>query len=89
MTFLVVLGGVGAAVASLIMIVVGVWACTAQPVKYEILTKKTAIIPDDPNKPRPPKEWKEQKPSSDGQNTDIEDQKYQRIVASFGDDPHE
>ena len=89
MTFLVVLGGVGAAVASLIIIVVGVCACTAQPVKYEILTKKTAIIPDDPNKPRPPKEWKEQKPSSDGQNTDIEDQKYQRIVASFGDDPHE
>ena len=60
---MMVLGGVAGVVAAAIMIVVGVWAFTAQPVKYEILTKKAEILPDDPNKPRPPKEWAEQKPT--------------------------
>ena len=87
---MVVLGGVAGAVAAIIIIVVGVWACTAQPVKYEILTKKAEIIPDDPKKPRPPKEWAEPgKPRSEEQSYKNEEQeKYQSIIASFSDDQH-
>ena len=62
MSFLAVLGLVAGAVASVFIIVIGVWACTAKPVKYEIITKKAEILEDDPEKPKPPKEWAEQNP---------------------------
>ena len=62
MTFLVVLGGVAGVVAGVAAMVVGVWACIAKPVKYQIITKKAAIIEEDQKKPLPPKEWAELNP---------------------------
>jgi len=44
MTFLVVLGGVAGVVAGVAAMVVGVWACLAKPVKYQIITKKAKSL---------------------------------------------
>jgi hypothetical protein len=64
MTFLTVLGLVAGAVAGVFFITIAIWACTARPVKYQVLTKKAEIIAEDPEKPKPlpPKEWAEQNP---------------------------
>jgi hypothetical protein len=45
MSFLVVLGGVAGAVAATFVIVIAVWACTAKPVQYQVITKKAEILP--------------------------------------------
>lgn len=84
---MMVLGGVAGAVALIVIVVVGVWVCIAEPVKYEILTKKAEILPDDPKKPRPPIEWSEQKPRIEERDIDIGNQKYQNIAESFSEDP--
>ncbi len=52
MSFLFVLGGVAGVVGATFCIVIGVWACTAKPVKYQVLTKKAEILEDDANRAR-------------------------------------
>jgi hypothetical protein len=56
MTFLIVLGGVAGAMATVAIVTVGVWACTAKPVTYQVI-KRAEIIAENPDKPKPPKEW--------------------------------
>ena len=53
MSFLAVLGGVAGAVAGVFVLVVAVWACTAKPVEYQVITKKAEILPATAEKPKP------------------------------------